>query len=221
MPAANVPEILLLCLAYRDFLDELYSPLFDKLSDSANVKRAKTTRGALRYLEQNSPSAIIVTDEGLTQQRHREVLERVVTYTRNGGLVIVGLHFTSFTERDVFNRFFNHGFGLPWERGDYHRTDFEFNASCVLPRGTMTSSLPGPCNMKTLHVKNVQPHEKIFGPVRNARTQSHVFPPEPVDSAQAAVAGASVGNGYLVYCGDVNGEDGSNRIILSLCGLSS
>jgi hypothetical protein len=50
-------------------------------------------------------------------------------------------------------------------------------------------------------------------------TQSNVFPPEYVDQAQAAVVGAKVGNGYLVYVGDVNAEEGSDNIILSLCGL--
>jgi hypothetical protein len=49
-------------------------------------------------------------------------------------------------------------------------------------------------------------------------TQSNVFPPEYVDQAQAAVVGAKVGNGYLVYIGDVNAE-GSDKIILSLLGL--
>jgi hypothetical protein len=50
-------------------------------------------------------------------------------------------------------------------------------------------------------------------------TQSHIFPPEYVDQAQAAVVGAKVGNGYLVYVGDVNAEEGSDNIILSLCSL--
>jgi hypothetical protein len=44
-------------------------------------------------------------------------------------------------------------------------------------------------------------------------------PPEYVNQAQAAVVGAQVGNGYLVYVGDVNAEEGSNNIILSLLGL--
>jgi hypothetical protein len=73
--------------------------------------------------------------------------------------------------------------------------------------------------MKVLHVKNARPDEKIFVPVANSITQSNVFPPEYVDQAEAAVAGAKVGNGYLVCVGDVNAEEGSDNIILSLCGL--
>lgn len=73
--------------------------------------------------------------------------------------------------------------------------------------------------MKTLHIKNARPLEKIFIPISGAQTQSHVFAPEYVDRTQAAVPGAKIGNGYLVYCGDVNGEVGSNQIISVLCGL--
>ncbi len=38
-------------------------------------------------------------------------------------------------------------------------------------------------------------------------TQSHVFPSEYVNQAQAAVVGAKLGNGYMVYLGDVNAEE--------------
>jgi hypothetical protein len=39
------------------------------------------------------------------------------------------------------------------------------------------------------------------------------------DEIQAAVAGAQLGSGYLVYCGNVNPEEEVDRIILSVCGL--
>jgi len=73
--------------------------------------------------------------------------------------------------------------------------------------------------MKALHVKNVRAKEKIFIPVDNAQTQSHVFPPTFVDQAQAAVVGAKVGKGFVLYIGDVNGEEGSDKVILCMCGL--
>lgn len=48
--------------------------------------------------------------------------------------------------------------------------------------------------------------------------QSHVFPAERVDESQAAVVAAKIGEGYLVYCGDVNAEE-SATVILALCGV--
>lgn len=189
------------------------------LSQSAQLKRVRTASVAIRYLEESKPKAIIITDEGLTERANAEVLRKVISYVHTGGLAIIGLHFPNFTRMDVFDNFFASAFELPWVHGEYHRTDFELNPSCVLPHGATPSSFPGPYSMKALHIKQARPHEKIFVPVSGALTQSHVFPPEHVDATQAAVTGAQIGNGYLVYCGDVNGEVGSDEIMLSLCGL--
>ena len=73
--------------------------------------------------------------------------------------------------------------------------------------------------MKVLHVKDARPHEKVFVPIPNAQTQSHVFPPGHVDQSQAAVVCGKVGNGFLAYIGDVNGETGSKSVVLALCGF--
>jgi hypothetical protein len=218
-PVSEKPEILFLSLAFQSYLDEAYSSLIDDLDKHACLKRAKAAAGAIRYLEANNPKAILVTDEGLTKAKNRSVLDKVVPYLWNGGLVIIGLHFPHFTTRDVFDKFFGSAFGLSWLRGDYHRTDFQFNPSSTLPANVASASLPAPFSMKVLHVTNARPEEKIFVPVPEATTQSHVFPPSHVDQAQAAIVGAKVGDGYVAYVGDVNGEEGSNKVILSLCGL--
>lgn len=105
-PASEKPEILFLSLAFRSFLDEIYSSLIDDLDRHAHLKRAKAAGGAIRYLEANNPKAILVTDEGLTKAKNRPVLDKVVSYLLNGGLVIIGLHFPSFTAMDVFDKFF-------------------------------------------------------------------------------------------------------------------
>jgi hypothetical protein len=81
------------------------------------------------------------------------------------------------------------------------------------------NKLPAPYSIKVLYVKNAWPDKKIFVLVLNAITQSNVFLPEYVNQAQAAVVGAKVGNGYLVYIRDVNAEEGLDKIILSLLGL--
>jgi len=138
------------------------------------LKRAKAAAGATRYLEANNAKAIVVTDEGLTKAKNKPVLDKVVSYLRNGGLVIIGLHFPNFTIMDVFNQFFRKAFGLPWMRGDYHRT-FQFDPSSTLPANVASASLPAPFSMKVLHVKNARPEENIFVPVPEATTQSHVF----------------------------------------------
>ncbi|BCS00014.1 uncharacterized protein AKAW2_50355A [Aspergillus luchuensis] len=67
MASAERPRILLLSLAYRDFLDEVYSTLFTRLSEVANIKRAKTANTALQIIAEATFKAFIITDEGLTE----------------------------------------------------------------------------------------------------------------------------------------------------------
>jgi hypothetical protein len=105
------------------------------------------------------------------------------------------------------------------KHGDYHRTTFQANPSCNLPTSVVKDGFPSAYSMKVLHVQNARQHEKIFVPVPGGTTQSRVFPPNHVDEAQAAVVGAKIGDGFLAYVGDVNGEEGSDKVILALCGL--
>ena len=39
------------------------------------------------------------------------------------------------------------------------------------------------------------------------------------DAKQTAVAFAKYGKGWVGYVGDVNGEEGSDKVILAMCGL--
>ncbi|KAJ5937356.1 hypothetical protein N7454_004656 [Penicillium verhagenii] len=205
MSTPDKPDILLLSLAYRDFLDETYATLLSRLLAVSNVKRAKTAPRRPPRLTQPSPA-------------NREVLAKIKAYIKAGGLAIIGLHFPNFTNRDQFDNFFK-GMGLPWQRGDYTRTTFQFVPSSTVPASLKPAALPGPYSMKALHVQGARTQEKIYVPVEGALTQSHVIPPERVDEAQAGVVGARIGLGDLVYCGDVNGEEGTDAAMLALCGL--
>lgn len=146
------------------------------------------------------------------------MLAKIKAYIGNGGIAIVGLHFSNFTPIDKFRRFFK-AFGLIWENGDYYCITFRLSPLVLLSESIDTPSLPEPYSIKVLYVKNGKGQEKIFVPIEGAVTQSLVFPLNYVNQAQAAVAGARLGWGYLIYCGDVNGEDGSNQLILALCGF--
>ena len=211
------PEVLLLSLAYQSAYDEVFESLYDKLHHFAQVLHTKTKNDAMQYLETKNPRSILISDEGLTRAKNKAVLEKVVSYVRSGGVVVIGIHFPSFTTMKAFDKFFGEGFGLSWRRGDYNRSDFQFNPACILPADVAPSSFPAPYSMKALYVQNAHPHEKVYVPVANAMTQSHVMPPEWVDQTQAAVVGTKVGDGHLFYVGDVNLEESSRQILLLLC----
>ncbi|KAL4935898.1 hypothetical protein BDV06DRAFT_233876 [Aspergillus oleicola] len=190
MATTNKPQILLLSLSCCGYRDRTYALLFNRLLEVAHVKRAETAADALRALAENTFKAITITDEGLAvfKTSHREVLAKVKTYVENGGLAIVGLDCPLCMRWNTFTEFFE-AFSIPWTNGYYHRTIFQLSPSCTLPKG------------------------KPLCPVDGAQTQSYAYHSEYVDEDQAAVVGGRVGRGFLVYCGDVNGEDKSNQFM--------
>lgn len=219
MASTQCSEILLVSLANKEFFDESYSLLIEKLRSSFHLKRAKIANGVMQYLRTNSPRVVLVTDEGLTLAENSAVLDQVVSYVRKGGYVIVGLHFPNFAAFEYIDSFFNKGFGLPWKSGKYQRDTFQFNPSCSLPTGVASNSFPRPYTMKVLHIKNAEPHEKIFIPSPDDMIESVDFLPGYIDQTQAAVVGTRVGDGYIVYAGDVNPGEESSDVIIRLCGL--
>ncbi|KAL2059989.1 hypothetical protein VTL71DRAFT_9811 [Oculimacula yallundae] len=219
MASSEQPHIFLLCLSFQSFLDQQYATLIDEISKSAQLKRAKSASGAIRYLDSNTPKAIIATDDGLSKSENAAVLAKILSYLQNGGVVVFGLHFPNFVTDVMFENLFKGSFGLGWKRGNYQRGTFEVNTFYTLPRGVASSSLPSAYSMKALHVRDAKLQERIFVPVAGSKTQSMVFAPSDVDRSQAAIVGARIGNGYLAYVGDVNGEEESDRVILALCGI--
>jgi hypothetical protein len=83
----------------------------------------------------------------------------VKTYIEGGGLAIVGLHFPKFITLSGMNEFFK-AFDLPWKRGDYHRTSFQFVPSSTFPASLNLASVPTPWSMKVLHIANARTQKK-------------------------------------------------------------
>lgn len=213
------PEILLLSFAHRDSFDDSYASLVNRLHGVANVMHAKTEDAAMQYFEANhKPKAILVTDEGFVVVS-KTFAKRIKTYAKKGGWVIFGLHFTFFTHPNLFDHFFGKTLRLPWRAGDYYRTTCEFKLASTLPDGMNWASFPTEYSMMALHVKNAAQHERIFGVVSGATSQSLDFSTASVDETQAAVVGAKYGEGFVFYAGDVSAEEGSNLVIMALCGF--
>lgn len=219
MTSEDKPQILLLCLAYRPSLDLMYPSLFRRLSEVAHVKRAESPTTALREIAENTFKVIIFADEGLADYPvldHLEVLDKVKAYVQNGGLAIVGLHFPCASQTSI-DMFFKH-FDLPWWCGSYYITDVQLNPSADLPEGTATSSLPETHTMRALHVANAGARERVYVPVEG-KTKPTFGLEQEESVTEAVVAAARIGQGYLVYCGDVNPEQASGHVILAFCGV--
>ena len=202
-PPSDKPIILLLSLAAEFSFNSQYASLINTLSERTQLKKAKTAAGAIRFLEANTPRAIMITDQGVTQPANKAVIDKIIAYVRGGGLAIIGLHFPSQTTGPAFKALFR-SFGLPWEPAETSSREFRFNVGCELPSGATPIAVK-PYTMKALLIKNALPREKIIVPVNT--------------SMQVAVAGAKVGEGSVVYAGGVEPGETSDTVILSLCGL--
>ncbi|KAI9820778.1 MAG: hypothetical protein M1827_005149 [Pycnora praestabilis] len=191
----------------------MYAGLIKTLCDGSRVQRVKTPKTAIRYLNRNTPHAVVITDEGITASKHHRVLDKVLTYVRGGGTLVIGLHFAMLITPGVFNNFFVLDLGLPWTVGMQTRTNFVINTSVLVPEAVFQVPLPTTCNMNALLVKNVPSKDQIFVPVFG--------PPEKteIDWDQAGVAATRIGVGYVAYIGDINLEWESRQFLGALLGV--
>ncbi|KAK8047907.1 hypothetical protein PG996_015971 [Apiospora saccharicola] len=94
------PVILLLCLGDKWMTDMLDDPQafgvgIELLLEKAQLKRAKSLGGALKYLNENRPNGILVTDPGVIAPKNREILGRLVAFAQSGGTVVFSFCFAS------------------------------------------------------------------------------------------------------------------------------
>ena len=119
--------IFLLSLDNLPGFDESYEKLINAIADRGKVQRSTTTGSAVRYLTDNSPSAVIITDAGITEKANREVLEKLKAYISNGGTAIFGCNFSSFISPPNMEKLWSLAFDLPWKAGDYTREEVHLN----------------------------------------------------------------------------------------------
>ncbi|KAI1359266.1 hypothetical protein F5Y08DRAFT_332494 [Xylaria arbuscula] len=170
-----------------------------RITAKATMDRATTQNTALEMLSQNPPpSAIFITDGGVV--RLMKVWERVIDCVRRGSTVVLAAGFSSFVNEGQFNRCFGKA-GLPWKRGGYYRTDVNLRPWNVNNR--LKSQLLPDYSQKALYIKGAARSDVWYAG----------------ESDEVAVAFAKVGNGMLGYVGDVNGEDGSELVVLAMLGL--
>ena len=72
--------------------------------------------------------------------------------------------------------------------------------------------------MKALHVSKALSTAMIYAPSSASRTQAMVFPPSTVDQAQTPAVLEKCGKGEVGYVGDVNGEEGTQALLLVMVG---
>ena len=138
--------------------------------------------------------------------------------------------FSSFIKPTDFELYFKSEWKLPWTTGDYHRTTLSvnpvFKVQAADPSSTYrfdvsTAELDKEYSQKALHVQGAPRSAALYITTPDSRVESLVFSVSPAhNSVQAPAVFQAYGKGYVGYLGDVNGEEGTSKAILALCGLT-
>ncbi len=130
--------------------------------------------------------------------------------TKHAGAVIVGGLFPSTARRPEFPVLFN-AFSLPWKPGSYFRDRVVLD-----PRHPLAAKygqyLPGDISMKAVHIGSFNPRDGLYSSADVSKGESPVV--------QVRIGGGKK-VGSLGYIGDVNAEEGTAKILLSMFGLLS
>ncbi|EIN04389.1 hypothetical protein PUNSTDRAFT_19788, partial [Punctularia strigosozonata HHB-11173 SS5] len=214
------PKFMILGILQEHFLDEGYDWMTSSIASKASVVRVEDAAEAKKLLAASAaqrPDAVLVIDGAVVEPRYRKLRAALVTFTKQGGTVVLGANFSNGLPWGEKTAEFFAQWGLTWQSGNYHRTTVHLNPNGI--PGMDTQGLDESYSVKALNLKNVHPSLRVYFPSSSSRTESHVYEPIPVDTAQTPAAFVHVGRGYLGYIGDVNGEDPTTKLILRMLGL--
>ncbi|EIW52991.1 uncharacterized protein TRAVEDRAFT_135335, partial [Trametes versicolor FP-101664 SS1] len=199
--------------------ERIYHHFLSALQQKADIRRVTSKPDALRYLSSPSPPhAVLLCDAAITEKEFRDVLDPLVSYVKRGGTAVCMGVFSGWASPDDLTAMFATSWDLPWSFETYGRYDWVVSP---YPKGLDVKGLAKAYNMKAaVHLKNVPREYAVYLPTPASRLESMVHASTPItgDKAKESPAvWARVGDGYLGYIGDVNGEQGTTRLTLEMC----
>ncbi|KAG8938757.1 hypothetical protein FRC03_006927 [Tulasnella sp. 419] len=217
--SGSKPTVLVVTLE-PEFLSDhsYYTPFISTLSAAANVVHVQTSEELMNKLA--SPvDAVLFMEPDITKRKFVEARARLVRYVKAGGTVVFGGGFSSFIRPNEMTTYFSNDWNLSWTPGSYHRTTFSLNPRSS-PRFNNNKRLVPSYSMKALHVSGIKLEEAVYLPTEDSRIQSAVFAPAPIENLEESPAAfTQVGKGFVGYVGDVNAEDASTEVYLTMLGL--
>ncbi|KAH8589799.1 U1biquitin-specific peptidase-like protein [Bisporella sp. PMI_857] len=200
-------SVLLISLDKQPFFDDMYSQVMAKLRSKADVTEVTHIASAMKHLlAAHQFAAVIVTDPEVMDNGFVAVQEKLVDYARAGGTVIFGFHCSSFVRPNDLARFFKETWSVNWQSGAYTRSMLSLNHRAnpvfMSRRGP---NLPQQFSMKALHLIGTRAEDRIYISSPGSTESPAVF--------------AKYGDGNLGWIGDVNTEDGTTELILTMCGV--
>ena len=109
-------------------------------------------------------------------------------------------------------------FDLNWTYGAYvHHTTFALNPSNEV--AARNPSLAKDYSMKMLHLGGISLQTAMYKPYEESRLESLIFAPVKIkNTLEGPAVCTRVGQGYLGFLGDVNGEICSTNTLLAMLG---
>jgi hypothetical protein len=198
-----------------ELFNNVWQGLMSKLRTSSdlNLKVVTTVAEFSDQLIKMQPLVVIYANEAVAV--HPSVKKTIKPLLEAGGVAILGGLFSSFTRSDHLDAFFTF-LDLPWRAGQYNRTTHQVTefGKALLPNA------PAKFSMKAVQLQGVAGANKLYSPAPDAGIQSMtpwIF--EPIDPDNCPVAFKQLGQGAVVYIGDVNGETQIDQLVLTLCNL--
>ncbi len=208
------PRILLLALDNDPLFYEMYSGLINELNDIATFDAEWKLQSAVTYLPKTKPAAIIVADPAIVSPDPslNALRAKLKTYVNGGGTVVLAGLFSKNMPVDQIDPWFSLDWGLPWQRGPYHRDTMYLNSDSRLKPSGIALELPSVLGHTAVFLNNVAKDAAVYLPT-----------PEPdkgkPEDWYTSVAFAKIGKGSLGYVGDVYNAKGTPKVIRAMCGL--
>ncbi|KAL1745724.1 hypothetical protein HDZ31DRAFT_73329 [Schizophyllum fasciatum] len=214
--SVSVSEAFILVVVLEDdgFWHDIHSHLLKALQSKIAVKQVNSKNQVRDLLASPDIVGVLVVDAGVARRRNISVAKDLAAYAKRGGAVVIGGQFSNHISPPDMKSLMQK-FGLSWTMGDYHRTTHARNPDNAIVQ--RNPSLPRSYSMKAVHIAGAERSAALYGPTENSKLESLVFAPSKIDNlVEYPVVQARVGDGYLGFIGDVNGETESTAPVMAM-----
>ena len=211
------PHVAILCLEQYQLFSAVYGPHLHILATRLQISEATTLAQARRYLSSTvRPQAIIVADAFTTNPAYRDILFQLVDYAWAGGTVIYAGLVGCFTRPIDLNAAFQHVWGVPWRSSSFYQQAFSLNpsAKCI---STDPKHVSHAYTMRARFVSKVELKDALYLEPLNVRRVELETGEQGQPTYETPAAFAPIGYGYFGFVGDVDGEEGTIKLLLAMC----
>ena len=215
------PHVAILCLEQYQLFSAVYGPHLHILATRLQISEATTLAQARRYLSSTvRPQAIIVADAFTTNPAYRDILFQLVDYAWAGGTVIYAGLVGCFTRPIDLDAAFQHVWGVPWRSSNFYQQTFSLNpsAKCI---STDPKHVSHAYTMRARFVSKVELEDALYLEPLNVRRVELETGEQGQPTYETPAAFAPIGYGYLGFVGEVDGEEGTIKLLLAMCLLKA